>query len=176
VAPLVKALHVLVAAAFAACGPAPPSSTPPSPTPPATAKVVLHGDGALDCVYAGVFPCVPSVVIRPAGYAGSWEPTETDPFFTTTPPDDAGVEVVEEEVRDAPGPLLPGTYRVAGVIGVPNDELAQPPATPRLWTSSVVGCVADVEITATAVRVEISVTYRQDNTCDVTVDAIDSAP
>lgn len=140
------------------------------------ADVVLHGEGALDCVYAGAFPCVPSVVIRPQGFAGSWEPVETDPFFTTSSPDETGVQVVEDEVRDAPWPLLPGTYRVAGVTGVPNDELAQPPATPRQWTSSVVGCVTDFEVTGTTVRVEISVAYRQDNTCDVAVDVVDSAP
>jgi hypothetical protein len=137
------------------------------------ADVVIHGDGALDCVYAGVFPCIPSVVIRPADYAGSWEPTETDPSFTASPPDETGVQVVEGEVRNAPGPLLPGTYRVAGVIGVPDDQLAQPPATPRLWTSSIVGCVADVEVTATTVRVEIRVTYRPDNTCDIATEITD---
>jgi hypothetical protein len=82
------------------------------------ADVVLHGDGALDCVYAGVFPCIPSVVIRPADYAGSWEPTETDPSFTASPPDETGVQVVEGEVRNAPGPLVRPVGRRGQVLGL----------------------------------------------------------
>lgn len=152
-----------------------PAATP-SPTPAHTAQIVLHGEGTLDCAYVGTFPCNATVVIRPAGYNGSWEPAATDSFFSTSWFDEDGIQVVEGDVREAPSPLPPGTYLVAGVMGVPSDEGAQPPATLKPWTILHVGCTAEFDVSPTTERVDISVTYRPDDTCAVIIDVTDSAP